>query len=65
MQILFNIQRLEVIIQYKSISCVEFLPLVWYPRNKNSSRYINIATNRYTKHAKAAAQPDPKKKTKT
>jgi hypothetical protein len=31
------------------------------PRNRLSPRYINIATDRYNKHAGAAAQPKPKR----
>ncbi|KAK1606026.1 hypothetical protein QYE76_029699 [Lolium multiflorum] len=34
------------------------------PRNRLSPRYINIATNRYNKHAGAAAQPSPKGNTR-
>ena len=30
------------------------------PRNRLSPRYINIATNRYNRHAGTAAQPSPK-----
>jgi hypothetical protein len=33
-------------------------------RNRLSSRYINITTNRYTNHTEAAAQPSPKEKTR-
>jgi hypothetical protein len=34
--------------------------LCYPPQNKLSPRYINTATNRYNKHAGAAAQPSPK-----
>jgi hypothetical protein len=36
----------------------------FFPRNRLSPRYINIATDRYNETAGAAAQPNPNEKEK-
>jgi hypothetical protein len=44
----------------KKKSIATHMYLCYPPQNKLSPRYINTATNRYNKHAGAAAQPSPK-----